>query len=755
MALEITVGPPQIAIHAAGTVLITGQDGQIAWPSDKGLYHNDTRLLSAWQIYANGEPWELLNAGAVTFCAARVFLQNRAFITMEGDVPAQTLNLAIGRQIDGGMREDLEIANYGQQPVCFNLEIVLRSDFADIFEVKAKRIVRRGRIATEWDEAQGCLTTTYQNQDFMRSLRVRPSDHGRVAYANGRISFEVTIPPGGRWRASLTYEPGDETGFLGAPEQPIEHCLESRMNTRLEAWRARVAKLRSSNDGFARLFHQAIDDMGALRLPLKPLADSQRASAAEFAEGPDDEDPIDLVPAAGLPWFVALFGRDSLTVSLQTIMIYPGFARGALELLGRWQAEGEDDWRDAEPGKILHELRRGELAHFKLVPHTPYYGTADATALWLITLHELWMVTGDRTLLDTQLPTAERCLLWIDRYGDRDGDGLQEYQTRSSSGLENQSWKDSGDGVLYPDGTKVRDPKALVELQGYTYDAWLRMAAVYDVLGRHDDAERLRDKAQQLAHRFEAAFWDDGIGTYAYALDGEKKKVLSIASNPGHCLWSGLIPEHRAADVVRRLMAPDMWSGWGIRTLSSEHRAFNPYSYQNGSVWPHDNGVIAHGFRRYGFDAEASEVALGVARAGEFFALHQLPELYAGLQRSETSFPVQYIGANVPQAWAAGSVFSLVTAMLGLSPDAPAGRLYVDPALPAWLPDLTLSDIWLGGVLFDLRFVREADGSTSYEVLRTRHGRAPVARRGASAAGQAPHGAGGVSRPALPATPNG
>ncbi len=745
MALEITVGPPQIAIHASGTVLITGQDGQIDWPSDKGLYHNDTRLLSAWQIFANGEPWELLNAGAVTFCAARVFLQNRAFLTMEGEVAGKTLNLSIGRQIDGGVREDLAIANYGQTPVCFNLEVVMRSDFADIFEVKAQRIVRRGRISTEWDEAAACLTTTYRNQDFVRSLRIRPHDHGLVAYANGRLSFEVRIDPGGRWQSCIDYEPGDETGFLGAPDLPIDRCLESRMTRLLDAWRGRVTKLTSSNDGFARLFHQAVDDMGALRLPLKPLVrslDAAEPTPTEFAEGVDEEDPIDLVPAAGLPWFVALFGRDSLTVSLQTIMIYPGFARGALSLLARWQADGEDDWRDAEPGKILHELRRGELAHFHLVPHTPYYGTADATALWLITLHSLWMVTADRSLLEAHLATAERCLAWIDRYGDRDGDGFQEYQTRSSMGLENQSWKDSGDGVLYPDGGKVRDPKALVELQGYTYAAWLRMAALYDALGQDDKADRLREKAAELSRRFEAAFWDEAAGIYAYALDGDKKPVLSVASNPGHCLWSGLIPEHRAEAVVRRLMAPDMWSGWGIRTLSAEHRAFNPYSYQNGSVWPHDNGIIAHGFRRYGFDKEAAEVALGIARAGEFFAMHQLPELYAGLQRSETSFPVQYVGANVPQAWAAGSVFSLVTAMLGLSPDAPAGRLYVDPALPEWLPDLTLTDVWFAGEMFDLRFAREADGSTGFTVLRgdaAKLERRPLAeQRRALARGRAP-----------------
>jgi glycogen debranching enzyme len=418
-----------------------------------------------------------------------------------------------------------------------------------------------------------------------------------------------------------------------------------------------------------------------------------------------------------MPWFVALFGRDSLIVSLQTMLVYPEFARGALAVLGSLQATERDDFRDAEPGKILHELRRGELAHFQLVPHTPYYGTADATILYLIVLHAAWRWCGDRELIDRHLATAENCLRWIDEHGDRDGDGFQEYQTRSSAGYENQGWKDAGDAVVYPDGSLVRGPKALCELQGYVYDAWLRMAEIYEHLGRADQARTLRAKAERLFHCFNEAFWDDDLGFYACALDGEKKKVLSIASNPGHCLWSGIVPPERAARVVERLMQPDLWSGWGIRTLSAEHPSYNPYSYQNGSVWPHDNGIIALGMKRYGFAAEASRIARDISEAGSFFMLHQLPELYAGIQRDETNFPVQYLGANVPQAWAAGSVFSFLQAILGIEPDAPNRRLYIDPVLPSWLPDLTLVDLRLGEQCFDLRFWR-ADDKTDFQVLK-------------------------------------
>ena len=423
------------------------------------------------------------------------------------------------------------------------------------------------------------------------------------------------------------------------------------------------------------------------------------------------------LPAAGLPWFVAPFGRDSLIVSLQNMLIYPDFARGTLDILGSLQARERDDYRDAEPGKILHEIRYGELAHFKLIPHTPYYGTADATPLYLITLHAAWRATGDRTLLDRHLETAERCLSWIDDYGDRDGDGFQEYQTRSPVGYENMGWKDSGDSMVYPDGSLVKGPKALCELQGYVYDAWIRMAEVFDELGNTSRATDLRSKAAALFKRFNETFWDEELGFYALALDGEKKKVRTIASNAGHCLWSGIVPKERAGKVVQRLIAPDMWSGWGIRTLSASNPAFNPYNYQTGSVWPHDNAIIALGFKRYGFHEEAARIARDISDAGSHFLSNQLPELYTTIERDRKSFPVQYLGANIPQAWAAGAVFSFMEAILGFAPDAPRGKLYVDPSLPRWLPDLTLLDLRLGTELFDIRFWRDGD-ETRFEVLR-------------------------------------
>ena len=700
MPFKVQVGPQQVSLHQGQTVLITEPDGQINWPSDKGLYFFDTRVISSWVIYANGEPWKLLNGGAVTHYAARIHLTNPKIPTTDGIIPERTLGLVVSRSISGGMHEDLDITNNGIKRIRFQLEIVLRCDFADIFEVKSGNIVRRGRIITKWSQTKQQLRTIYRNGNFARAVTVTSgSRHANAVYANGRLSFEVDLDSGETWHCCLLYTLED--GKRTFP--PLEDCADQHQKTHhaeaLSDWLQSVLKIRCSNEEFYRLYRQALEDMAALRLPIVGT------------------DHMVFLPAAGMPWFVAPFGRDSLIVSLQNMLIYPDFARGSLDILGSLQAREQDDYRDAEPGKILHEIRYGELAHFKLIPHTPYYGTADATPLYLITLNAAWRATGDRALLERHLETAEGCLSWIDDYGDRDGDGFQEYQTRSPVGYENMGWKDSGDSVVYPDGSLVKGPKALCELQGYVYDAWLRMSEVFDELGKPGRARELRTKAAALFKRFNEDFWDEELGFYAFALDGEKKKVLTVASNPGHCLASGIVPPERAAKVVRRLMAPDMWSGWGIRTLSALHPAFNPYNYQTGSVWPHDNAIIALGFKRYGFGAEAARIARDISGAASHFLFNQLPELYTALDRDETNFPVQYLGANIPQAWAAGSVFALMQAMLGFRPDAPRGKLHVDPLLPEWLPDLTIFDLHVGKQRFDIRFWRDS-GLTRFEVLQ-------------------------------------
>ncbi|WP_131116413.1 glycogen debranching N-terminal domain-containing protein [Lichenihabitans psoromatis] len=699
MTLEIKVGPPQLAVHQGYTVMVSEPDGQILAGGDKGLYFLDTRLISGWAMFADGVPWTLLNGGALSASAAQIYCTNPPISTAGGTIAKNTLGLVFGRHIDGGMHEDVDIINYGSKPICFSLELSIRSDFADLFEVKGKKVTRRGEIRTEWSAETQSLTTTYRHDDFSRALKVTAvNEHTAMTYANGRLSFTIDIQPGASWHTGLLYDFANGAIWSMAPKQAVADYMGSEAMKAQKIWKDSVLKVETENQTFAAAFTQAIDDMSALRLPI---------------EGTDH---MQFVPAAGLPWFVALFGRDSLIISLQNAIVHPEFARGALLVLAYWQATERDDYRDAEPGKIHHELRRGELAHFKLIPHTPYYGTADATPLYLITLHTAWTCTGDRSLLTQHLETAERCLEWIDQYGDRDGDGFQEYETRSPVGYANQGWKDSGDAVMNLDGSLVEGPKALCELQGYVYDAWLRMAQIYDALDKGDRASELRRKAAVLFEQFNAAFWNEAEGFYAYALDGEKKPVMSIASNPGQCLWSGIVPPERARRVTDRLMKPDMWSGWGIRTLSADHTSFNPYNYQTGAVWPHDNGFIAQGTKRYGFHDETCRIAEAITRAAGYFALDQMPELYAGTQRDDSNFPVQYIGANVPQGWAAGSIFSLLQAMLGFQPDAPAEKLFVDPALPDWMSTLTVRDLRVGSMSFDICFERKGDW-TEFTVL--------------------------------------
>ena len=700
MTVEIKVGPPQLAIHQGFTVLVTNPDGGVVWPSDKGLYYCDTRLVSAYAVYANGQAWSLLNSGAPAFYGCRIYLTNQAFPSEGGDVLARSVSFVLSRVVDGGMVEQHEITNHNRTAVTFNHEVAVRSDFADIFEVKAERVVRRGRIASTWSSEEGALTTRYSNGPFQRGVRIRAGGDSSAVWVNGRLTFSVHLEPGATWTGTLHFDVLDGDDVRPAPQDcMVGEDGDGPQATDLVRWRAGTMHLTSSDHGMQALYEQAVEDMAALRLPI------------------EQDGVTKVVPAAGLPWFVALFGRDTLISSLQSMILGPEFALGTLDVLAAWQATERDDYRDAEPGKILHELRRGELAALKLIPHTPYYGTADATPLFLVLLHATWKATGEIELLRRHMKTAEGCLAWIDTCGDRDGDGFQEYGTRSGQGYENVGWKDSGEALVDVDGSAVKGPKALVELQGYVYAAWRGMAEAFTALGEVGRAAVLTAKADALHTRFNDAFWDEAAGFYAFCLDGAKRPIWTVASNPGHLLWSGIVPEERAARVAARLMQPDMWSGWGIRTMTCDNPTYNPYSYQNGSVWPHDNSLIALGCKRYRLHEAANRIAHDVSGAAGFFMQRQLPELYSGLSRTEASFPVQYLGANVPQAWAAASVFAFVQAMLGVQFDAPGGRLIVDPVLPEWLPDVTLHGLRLGSQVFDIAFRRDGEG-TSYTVVK-------------------------------------
>ena len=529
-------------------------------------------------------------------------------------------------------------------------------------------------------------------------------------FANGGILFRIVLPPTGSWHSCLWWMP-----VVDAVERrvtrPCHQLVEadSQEEVARRRWVEQATIIDTSNPGVTIALRQAIDDLAGLRLHHHDeLAGSDQNA----------DDPEAWVPAAGIPWFVSLFGRDALTASLQTLAVSPRFALGSLRALASLQADAYDDNRDMQPGKVEHEVRHGELAVLHLIPHTPYYGAHEVSTLYVLVAALAWRWHGDRDALEAIRPNVTRALAWIDHDGDFDGDGLQEYKTRTPNGYYNQGWKDSGDAIVMRDGTLAKLPIALCEHQGMVVAAKRSWADVtQDIFGDRKLASRLRSEADRLANQIEERFWWEEEGTYYLGLDGDKHPIESVSSNPGHLLWQQAIEPERAARVARRLMAEDMWSGWGIRTLSSDHKAYDPLSYQRGSVWPHDNAIAAAGFRAYGFDEDAKKVAAGIFDATSKFVSQRLPELFGGLTRDRGAYPVQYLGANVPQAWSSGALIHLVVTLLGLEADAHSKVLHLHPALPTWISEVTLRQLRVGNISVDLRVASQPDGTYGIEVL--------------------------------------
>lgn len=692
MPARIQLGPPRIALAEGSSLFVSAPDGNVYPGEAHGLFVQDTRLLSRYRIHIGRRRWVLFSSAPITHYSAQLYYVNPGMDSPAGTIRKGSVSMTVERTLRGGVHEDIDLTNYSARPAIFPLVIDAECDFADLFEIRRIGPQRTRKVQVEvHSNGADEIRWRYSREDFTRGLilRVLNADSPPHLQPSG-LTFDVTVPPHGRWHSCLHLIPvvGGET--LQAPGT-CHGTLLDELEDRRRRWYRSVAACETSHEHVRLAYRQAVDDITVLRLT---AADSQVEHA---------------VVAAGIPWFATLFGRDSLIISLQSLPVAKGFAPAVLRELAALQATTVDDFRDAQPGKILHEIRYGELAHFQEIPHTPYYGTADATPLYLILLHETYRWTGERRLVEELLPAAERALLWIDSYGDLDQDGFQEYLRRSPRGIKHQGWKDSENGVVHADGGPVDAPVGLVELQGYVYDAKRRMAALYDVLGRDADASRLRRESEALREQFLERFWWPQESTYIFGLDGRKRPIYSVVSNPGHALWSGIARPEHARGVVRRLMAPDMFSGWGVRTLSSRHSAYNPFDYQLGAVWPHDNSLIALGFRRYGYAKEAARIAEAMFSVASSFQSYHLPELFAGLPRTPRSFPVQYPDANVPQGWAAGSVFMLLQALLGMRADAAHGRLLLDPYLPEWLPGLSLRGLAVGRARFDLDVRRDGD----------------------------------------------
>ncbi|CAN5791917.1 amylo-alpha-1,6-glucosidase [soil metagenome] len=701
-----------------------------------GLYAGDTRVLSHYELRINGARPVVLRAGSAASYGSTIQLTNPDFLRDPRDkldpevvLRRQSLGVVRERLISEGFGERIRIDNFTTHPERCSLTLRLDADFADIFEVRGVIRPERGRRLPDvaHDDA---LNFSYVGLDghrrrtrlrFSEPIRVVPAamsveevdgcvrrgapwpDAMAQAEMTGQIllAFDWTLPPGGHRVLDITVRAeSEEAGDLGASasDDGPRPVLGEAAEAAHRSWSIGSAAISTSDASAERAFNRALSD-------LRLLVNSGPAPGERYV-------------AAGVPWFSCLFGRDAIITALQLLPVRPQVARDALLVLARLQATANDDWRDAQPGKILHELRTGELAAAGEIPHTPYYGSVDATPLWLVLLGEYQRWTGDDALVERLWPKALAAMGWIETYGDVDGDGLVEYQRHSSRGLINQGWKDSADANRHRDGTLAKAPLALVEVQAYVYRARRELARLARSRGDSDLAARQDRAATDLAAAIEASFWMEDVGTYAMALDADKEQVDAVASNAGHVLWCGAATPERARRVAASLLGPGLWSGWGIRTLSAEMAGYNPIGYHLGTVWPHDNAIAAAGLFRYGLNAEAAQVASAMLQATAYFRDARLPELFCGFDRARSSYPVPYPVACSPQAWAAGSLFHLLGSMLGLEPNATAGELVLHaPTLPDWLPEVRLENLRVGDSVVDL-LVRRSDDSAGVEVLR-------------------------------------
>ena len=710
----LTQGTPSITNSIAHAVVI--KNGNLFFLTDHagivplggnhgfGLYYNDCRYLSGYELQLAGAKLLSMVSSAELGYMARFQLINPDIRMADRTlIRKEEIGVKWERLVDAGqpaLDELITLENFGTEEARFPLTLTFEADFEDVFAIRGLLLEELGRMRKpEWRE--GALTFVYEGADKIdRRLSVRflPEPD---AIRETSACFDIRLRPGQRQQLSILLGIAEvQTKEAAAPESHGHdnfHKVKIRLQSECDEWVRGETEIRSDSLLLGAILNRSIRDLHALR-----------SSIGEYKYF-----------AAGVPWFVTLFGRDSIITALQTLAFDPEIAAETLRLLAKYQSRQIDEWRDAQPGKILHELRIGEMARLGEIPHTPYYGSIDATPLFLILAgrHAAW--TGDLTLFNELRENIDLALEWLDRYGDLDGDGYIEYASTSEKGLINQGWKDSGDAIVNADGTLARPPIALVEVQGYAYQAKREIAALFQRAGDTNRANQLSQEADQLQRRFNRDFWVDEKGFYALALQATQEPVRVISSNPGHALWAGIADEEKARRTVERMMADDMFNGWGVRTLSGNERRYNPFGYHLGTIWPHDNSIIAAGFKRYGFDQAAMQIFMGIIRTAMHFDHYQLPELFAGFHESEFGIPVRYPVACHPQAWAAGSIPYLIQTTLGLVPEAFEQRLrIIRPQLPDFVYWLEVRNLRVGRASVDLRFERTTDGKIALNVLR-------------------------------------
>ena len=656
-----------VSVLEGNTFVVSDEQGDIQEHPHEitGLFSYDTRFISRWVLTVNGDRLQALSVDDLHYYEARFFL-----VVAAGPArPDALLSITRHRHVSNGLTETITVMNHGSETAALTLRMDVDSDFADIFEIRDS-LGKKG--SCHRSVTGGSLELGYRRGTFRRATSVRASapvdtdEHG--------FTFSLEIPPHGEWSTTL-----DVTILLSAPGG-VDGRM-SRMVARpamdrareLDSWLRAAPTLVTEDEALLATYRRSLFDLAGLRF----------ASRA---------DPQNLLPAAGLPWFMTVFGRDSIVTSLQTLPFAPELAATTLRALGESQGSRRDDFRDEDPGRILCEQRFGELAAFEEWPQSPYYGSADATPLYVVLLDEYERWTGDADLVKALEYEARSALRWIDEFADLQSNGYISYRRRNEqTGLENQCWKSSWDAISYRDGSLPGFPRATCELQGYAYDAKVRGARLARTVWQDAElADRLEREARELKLRFNRDFWIDDGEYFALALDSDGRQVDAIASNQGHLLWSGIVDDDKASSVAQHLMSDRLFSGWGVRTLATSEARYNPVGYHVGTIWPFDNSLIAWGLRRYGFKDEAARIAEGILDAAAYFD-GRLPEAFAGFPRSSTLFPVPYPSACTPQAWSTGAPLLLLRVMLGLEPL--DGHLIVDPAVPASITQLALLEI--------------------------------------------------------------
>ncbi|HEY0646781.1 glycogen debranching N-terminal domain-containing protein [Phenylobacterium sp.] len=724
--VRLSVRPGVNYVSSDRTVLATAEDGAVTGEPDHGLFVSETRLLSRYRYLIHGRAPHLSSASNV---AQRSWLgyfiaAPRPSVTRLSEITQDAVELRLSRYVGGGLHEDVDVTNFSRRPVTLSLDLEIESDFADQMETDGPRR-QRGRKTTAWraGTADWGLTTLYDARHgeahIRRGLKVRFSNAGSPPRRTRRgVRFRIVLPPQGCWHCCV-----DMTPIMGEGElAPRYRCgsfvaQDNAFERKTRAFLSEATAFGSQESGtLADVVVGALErgkrDLAALRLFDLDVGDHA------------------WTVAAGLPLYVALFGRDTLTVAWEAAPVTLDLMRGTLPALAELQGRTVDDWRDEQPGRMVHEAHTGPVSALGLTPQGRNYGSLTTSGFYPFVVAQLWHWTGDKAQVAPYVEPAVRALKWLDDCSDRDGDGFYDYRTRSPLGVENQGWKDSGDALVHADGTAAAVPIATCEEQGIAYAAKLNLAEVLWWMDRRDEARRLWDEAVELKKRFNEAFWMEDEGFFAMALERDGRQVRSIGSNALHCVATGIADTSLVPRCLERLFAPDMFSGWGVRTLSSEHPAYNPYAYHRGTVWPVEHGPFAVGAYRYGCHDRVEQVSRAQFELAALFKHRRLPECVAGHPRdADHPFPAVYPAANAPQAWSTTTVYTLLQAMLGLQPFAPFRLLFVDPHLPPWLPEITVANMRVADAIVSLRFFRKAGGRSDYEVLERRGGPLVVVRQ--------------------------